>query len=247
MTSQWTVANPRQAGSAFDFLEKINRCTDIDQAMDCAVAEFARRGFNTIFVAGLPRGNETLDQAVLAFRTPASLMGYYRTKRIIEFDPIIKRTGRSLVPFEWSEIRDLRDDDPRVRELWGVRSEFSLHNGFVVPIHRHVSGPAGVSLGTDKAPDEIRNKPDLALMALYLFDRVACLCGAERKAPGLTEREKEVLTCVAVGKTAWEIGEILGIAKRTVDEHTHSAGRKLGAVNRVQAVAIALRSGLIAV
>jgi DNA-binding CsgD family transcriptional regulator len=62
----------------------------------------------------------------------------------------------------------------------------------------------------------------------------------------LTRREREVLTWIARGKTAWEIGGILEIAKRTVDEHTHSSMRKLGAANRTQAVAIALRSRTIA-
>jgi LuxR family transcriptional regulator, quorum-sensing system regulator BjaR1 len=61
-----------------------------------------------------------------------------------------------------------------------------------------------------------------------------------------TSRECEVLTWVANGKAAWEIGEILDIAKRTVDEHVQTAVRKLGAANRPHAVAIALRDGLIA-
>ena len=49
----------------------------------------------------------------------------------------------------------------------------------------------------------------------------------------------------AQGKTAWEIGEILGIARRTVNEHAQTAFRKLGAANRAQAVAIAIRERLI--
>ena len=61
----------------------------------------------------------------------------------------------------------------------------------------------------------------------------------------LTPREREVLWWAAQGKSAWEIGEILHISKRTVDEHTQKATRKLGAVNRTQAVAIALRESLI--
>jgi LuxR family transcriptional regulator, quorum-sensing system regulator BjaR1 len=61
----------------------------------------------------------------------------------------------------------------------------------------------------------------------------------------LTSRESEVLRWVANGKAAWEIAEILDIAKRTVDEHAQTAVRKLGATNRPHAVAIALRDGLI--
>jgi len=52
---------------------------------------------------------------------------------------------------------------------------------------------------------------------------------------------------VARGKSAWEIGTILKISKRTVDEHAATAVRKLGAVSRVHAVALAVRDGLIEV
>jgi LuxR family transcriptional regulator, quorum-sensing system regulator BjaR1 len=61
----------------------------------------------------------------------------------------------------------------------------------------------------------------------------------------LTTREIEVLGWVAKGKSAWEVGEILHITKRTVDEHVRTAVRKLGAVNRTHAVAVALRDRII--
>jgi len=61
----------------------------------------------------------------------------------------------------------------------------------------------------------------------------------------LTPREIEVLRWVAHGKSAWEVGEILHIAKRTVDAHVQAVVRKLGAANRTHAVALALRDGLI--
>jgi DNA-binding CsgD family transcriptional regulator len=61
----------------------------------------------------------------------------------------------------------------------------------------------------------------------------------------LTPREREVLWWAAEGRSASQIGEILQITKRTVDQHTHNAVRRLGAANRTQAVAIALRERLI--
>jgi DNA-binding CsgD family transcriptional regulator len=84
---------------------------------------------------------------------------------------------------------------------------------------------------------------------------VACRKGAWQivnvgEAPAthsLTPREREVLTWVARGKSAAEIGKILHISKRTVDEHALTAVRKLGAANRTQAVAIALLHRIIKV
>jgi DNA-binding CsgD family transcriptional regulator len=61
----------------------------------------------------------------------------------------------------------------------------------------------------------------------------------------LTLREVEVLTWVARGKSAWEAGKVLGIAKRTVDEHVASAVRKLGAANRTEAIALAVRHHIV--
>lgn len=70
---------------------------------------------------------------------------------------------------------------------------------------------------------------------------------ARKKSNTLTARESEVLEWVARGKSAREIGEILHITKRTVDAHVHSAIRKIGATNRVNAVAIAIRDRIIEV
>jgi LuxR family quorum sensing-dependent transcriptional regulator len=69
--------------------------------------------------------------------------------------------------------------------------------------------------------------------------------GTRKKPNSLTLREREVLGWVARGKSAWEIGDILDITKRTVDAHVQSAIRKIGAVNRANAVAIAIRDRII--
>jgi LuxR family quorum sensing-dependent transcriptional regulator len=61
----------------------------------------------------------------------------------------------------------------------------------------------------------------------------------------LTARESEVLHWAANGKSAREIGTILSIARRTVEEHVQAGVRKLGASNRTHAVAIALCEGII--
>lgn len=52
----------------------------------------------------------------------------------------------------------------------------------------------------------------------------------------LTGREREALTWVSEGKSDWEIAMILGLSETTVRFHVDNARKKLGAVNRAQAV-----------
>jgi len=67
-----------------------------------------------------------------------------------------------------------------------------------------------------------------------------------RKLAELSPRERQVLGLIARGKSAKGIGLILKISPRTVNVHSASIIRKLGAENRLQAVAIAVRAGLLA-
>jgi two-component system, LuxR family, response regulator FixJ len=62
----------------------------------------------------------------------------------------------------------------------------------------------------------------------------------------LSLRERQVLALVARGKSAKGIALILEISPRTVNLHAASIVRKLGAENRLEAVAIAVRGGLLA-
>jgi len=63
---------------------------------------------------------------------------------------------------------------------------------------------------------------------------------------GLTTREVEVLALVAEGLSHEQIGVRLGIGAETVRTHLRKACTRLGATTRTQAVAVALRLGLIA-
>jgi LuxR family quorum sensing-dependent transcriptional regulator len=117
--------------------------------------------------------------------------------------------------------------------------------GLVVPIHGPGGFVAGVAVAGVKFDLSANTKPGIHLMALYAFDRIRQLSAGKPEAkPKLTTREREVLAWSAQGKSAWEIGEILTVSRRTVDEHAQTAMRKLGAASRTQAVAIAIRHRL---
>lgn len=114
---------------------------------------------------------------------------------------------------------------------------------------QHIIAACGFPLATSGAADILgaaRAHHFAVLRRNGVWEKLQT-AGAPTTAHSLTPREQEVMAWVARGKSAWEIGEILHISKRTVDEHVQAAIRKLGAANRTQAVAIALLHRIIEV
>jgi DNA-binding NarL/FixJ family response regulator len=75
-------------------------------------------------------------------------------------------------------------------------------------------------------------------------ERVAALVEqAERTLPaGLTGREAEILRLLAEGRTNREIADTLVLSVHTIERHLANAYRKIGARNRADATAFALRN-----
>jgi len=69
----------------------------------------------------------------------------------------------------------------------------------------------------------------------------------EREESPLSPRQTACLTLAAQGKTSPEIASVLGISRRTVDQHIGEACGRLKVRTRVQAAATAVWLGLISV
>ncbi len=114
---------------------------------------------------------------------------------------------------------------------------------------------AGVSgyLLKDTSADELVNAARLAVEGKAVIHPqltkafIEEVQTAEKKgdAAALSRREKEILQKVAYGATTKEVAQDLGISPHTVKTHLERIFEKLGANDRAQAVAIAIRSGLV--
>ncbi len=97
------------------------------------------------------------------------------------------------------------------------------------------------------AEDYVTKPIDFELLAALITARLRRVPRVERQTvrAELGQREVETLTWAARGKSSTEIGEILGLSKRTVDFHIERARSKLGVATRVQAVMKATTGQLI--
>ena len=83
------------------------------------------------------------------------------------------------------------------------------------------------------------------MAGLLLTERLMDFALLPESQPLLTDREHDCLAFVAEGKTDWEIANLLGISEATTRFHLNNARKKLGAVNRAQAVARFAMLGLL--
>ena len=132
-----------------------------------------------------------------------------------------------------------------LRTLTSMEPRFvSMPFVFLTALSDHDNELKGWQLGAD---DYLTKPVDYDVLAALITARLARVArnALWPKQVGLREREVETLTWAARGKTFWEIGEILGLSKRTVEFHLENARRKLGVATRTQALIKAATGHLI--
>ena len=87
------------------------------------------------------------------------------------------------------------------------------------------------------ADDYITKPVDFDILEMIINARLAGVARNEiwPTLVSLSDREAQLLTWVARGKTSVEIGEMLNMPKRTVEFHLDAARTKLGASTRTEA------------
>jgi two-component system, NarL family, response regulator len=113
-------------------------------------------------------------------------------------------------------------------------------------IRRTLKAGAKGYLAKGTAPQEIRDAVrKVAKGDSLLPPSIASKLAESMAHPELSERELQVLQYVANGRSNKEIGQVLYISENTVKAHVKSILAKLDAMGRTEAIAIAIKRGLI--
>jgi DNA-binding CsgD family transcriptional regulator len=181
--------------------------------------------------------------------TPSSYRDAFKTIQNGRRDPVTQHCKRNSVPIVWDRETYLSAGQA---DKWETQARFGYRTGIALALHMPEGRHFMVGVDRDQPlprTDELsRMVADLQLFAVYAQEaaqRVLLPAAAQPNLPALTPREIETLRWTMEGKTAWEVGNILGITERTAVLHANNATHKLGSVNKHQAVIKALRLGLL--
>jgi DNA-binding CsgD family transcriptional regulator len=215
------------------------------------VVGFARRlGFETVSAVTIVDRGLGRSDMVSVDNTPTAFAEPYVDAVTARRDPVLRHCKRQTVPIIWDQETYV---DSGAGDLWEQQAQFGYCTGIAMALHMPEGKHFLIGVDRDQPlpqdADELqRLVADLQLFAVHAQEaamRLMMPADMQPENPGLTPRELEALRWTMAGKTAWEVGALLGISERTAVLHVNNAMHKLGCVNKHQAVLKALRLGLI--
>ncbi|POF28928.1 LuxR family transcriptional regulator [Roseibium marinum] len=185
---------------------------------------------------------------------PEDWMKHYKQNSYHNFDPVFHRILLKPGAFFWSDaISSLERDSrftssllDRSRSLMQEAADAGLADGIAVSIPNEWGEIAGIGISRPQRETDldVRALADIQLLSAVLHERYMGCYRSWSPAP-LTNREKEVLSWSAEGKSDWEIAEIIGISRATIRFHWNNIFKKLAVNNKTTATVHAIRRKLV--
>jgi LuxR family transcriptional regulator, quorum-sensing system regulator BjaR1 len=222
------------------------------------MAQTLQASYDNFLVGELPTGaGEKLSQAAKLTSLQPFMLNALDMNFVSNECPVFAKLKSSTAPFHWSIGRPSHTmylNDVPARARLNVYSDFlvellSMNNmsfGYCVPTHS-CKGQRGFVILTSPEHPACNQMDGVTVNCVKLYDGLAGVLEAEDEKPdfGLNRREIECLHWSAEGKSSSEISTIINLSEHTVNHYLIACCKKLDAVNRVQAVAKAMRHGVI--
>lgn len=228
---------------ALDFIAGLSSLKRADEIVTALRHKLATFGYHAFLITGLPDYGDRIDPLVMVNGWPLGWFALYLRRSFADHDPIAAHCRKTVEPFTWSSI--YRDDSakPLEREVMHRARDFSMVDGFCVPIHNEDGFQAVVTMAGDRPEQSKETCSAIHLMSIYAHGRANACCASEGRTKLLTTREREVLTWFAIGRSTTAVADRLGVSDDTVETHFRSAARKMKVRGRTHAVVEAIRLG----
>ncbi|QND61798.1 helix-turn-helix transcriptional regulator [Mesorhizobium huakuii] len=232
---------------AFDFIERCESHRRSKSLLDDLLSTVKVLGFDHLIFSGVPVDSRKLASMVELNGWPVAWFERYVSANHAAVDGVSIFAARTLKPFFWADIPERFSATKQSSAVQGEAREFGMRSGFAVPMLSLHHGRSVMSFASPGNRCDIsdRQKKRLVAMAMYAGQSLAEKDDEPPHGPTITQREKEMLYWAALGKSAWEISEILGLAERTVEWHLQSTRKKFGVAKTIQAIVEAIRRGII--
>lgn len=226
------------------------KAKDRDEFRDEVVRFAQRLGFDTVAAVTVVEHGVAGTEFISVDNTPQAYSNAFRDTGVMRRDPVMQHCRKQSVPIIWDQQTYTGQG---LGELWEEQAQFGYNTGIAMALHLPEGRHFVLGVDRDKplptdATELQRVVADLQLFAVHAQEAALRLLLPETmrpEKPALTPRELEALHWTMEGKTAWEVGAILGISERTAVLHVNNAMHKLGCVSKHAAVLKALRLGLI--
>ncbi|RAX42229.1 LuxR family transcriptional regulator [Rhizobium tropici] len=230
-----------------DYIEEIGRLKtqfDVFRFMKGLTEAYRCRAFMVLNLP--PITSFELQSNSVINNWPAELLSIYDQEGLLPTSPALMRLRNSTLPFVYEVVASPDRDAGKSQLVVTLFERFRMTRFLYLPTHDASGLRGAVSLAGDRDLFSSEEIKDLSYIAIHVFDRLAEIRNLDvRVVDALTDREIDCLIWTAAGKTSAEIAEILSLSEHTVNHYLNRATKKLDTVNRTQAVAKALRVGLI--
>ncbi|WP_349963116.1 autoinducer binding domain-containing protein [Rhizobium sp. ZPR3] len=214
------------------------------------LAYIARFGATNVLAGTMPPTGQTRRQQVghvLLNAWPNDWISRYFENDYLSHDPTIRMVREQHAPFFWRDIEGQRGQSAQAREVMGEAKEFGLREGFTIALRTFDGIAVGFSIGGDHIEIREQERSGLQLLATIALDRALQLRELDELPllKGVTSRERRALQLAADGLRDHEVAIRMGISHHGAEKHLRSVRDKLEAKNTTNAIAIAIRLGLI--
>lgn len=180
---------------------------------------------------------------------PEQWLSEYVKHQYATVDPVLLAHMRSFSTQIWSDTFS-ETSGKREKQFIDHAKSFGLENGVTTGSMDARRGCGSFfSFAGRSSPNDVRYTGILEYLSGHLHRALvkSATSVAMNRVNGLSPRELSVLNWMKMGKTNWEISQILGVTERTVRFHVESIFNKLDVTSRTQAVALAMENGLLSV